>query len=76
MEEKIAPLILTQQVNKKYPKAWEQVEDLRSMNGKELNWNNLCYAPIGIGINIANCIRSQYDCCYCCVEVTQTNLCI
>ena len=54
MEEKIAPLILTQQVNKKYPKAWEQVEDLRSMNGKELNWNNLCYAPIGIGITIAS----------------------
>ena len=42
MEEKIAPLILTQKVNKKYPNAWKQVEDMRKMNGKEVNRDCYC----------------------------------
>lgn len=54
MEEKIAPLILTQKVNKKYPNAWKQVEDMRKMNGKEVNWDARCYIPIGVGIAIAS----------------------
>ena len=31
MEEKIAPLILTQKVNKKYPNVWKQVEDITAV---------------------------------------------
>ena len=54
MEEKIAPLILTQKVNKKYPNVWKQVEDMRKMNGKEVNWDTRCYVPIGVGIAIAS----------------------
>ena len=47
MEEKIAPLILTQKVNKKYPNAWKQVEEMRKMNGKEENWDARCYTDRG-----------------------------
>lgn len=54
MEEKIAPLILTQNVNKKYPNVWKQVEDMRKMNGKEVHWDTRCYVPIGVGIAIAS----------------------
>ena len=54
MEEKIAPLILTQNVNKKYLNVWKQVEDMRKMNGKEVHWDTRCYVPIGVGIAIAS----------------------
>ena len=39
MGDKIAPLILTQKTNKRYPNVWKQVEDMRKMNGKEVNWD-------------------------------------
>ena len=36
MGDKIAPLILTQKINKRYPNVWKQVEDMRKMNGMEI----------------------------------------
>lgn len=59
MGDKIAPLILTQKINKRYPNVWKQVEDMRKMNGKEVNWDARCYVPIGVGIGIVLACKLQ-----------------
>lgn len=44
--EKCIPLELVNKMSDKYNSPWELMENLRSMNGKELKWDKRCYLPI------------------------------
>lgn len=45
--EKCLPLELLNKMSQKYSSPWDKLEDLRSMNGTELEWDKRCYLPIG-----------------------------